>query len=184
MASLYKLQSPAGQRELLVVKPKPISGQTIQQTMERLPRGARRLAAQLRTPIHQDRLWSVLTDYDRLSLFIPNLSISKVLERKDNRVRLRQVGIQQFIGLRFSAEVEIELVENREGGLLRFNLIKGDFRRFEGSWTMKALPNGEGTCLIYELTVQGCIGMPVSLIEQRLRHDLSVNLLAVEKAAC
>ena len=31
--------------------------------------------------------------------------------------------------------------------------------------------------------VQGCIGMPVSLIEQRLRKDLTANLLAVQEAA-
>ena len=37
--------------------------------------------------------------------------------------------------------------------------------------------------MLYELTVQGCVGMPVALIEQRLRKDLKENLLAVEKAA-
>ena len=42
---------------------------------------------------------------------------------------------------------------------------------------------GNGSCLLYELTVQGCIGMPVGLIEARLREDLKNNLLAVEKAA-
>ena len=42
---------------------------------------------------------------------------------------------------------------------------------------------GRGSCLLYELTVQGCIGMPVGLIEARLREDLKVNLLAVEQAA-
>jgi hypothetical protein len=41
----------------------------------------------------------------------------------------------------------------------------------------------KGTSLFYELTVQGCIGMPVGLIEQRLRDDLAANLLAVEKEA-
>ena len=37
--------------------------------------------------------------------------------------------------------------------------------------------------MLYDLTVQGCLGMPVALIEQRLRDDLTTNLLAVEKAA-
>ena len=44
-------------------------------------------------------------------------------------------------------------------------MIKGDFRRFEGSWRLQALP--DGTSLLYDLTVQGCMGMPVGLIEQR-----------------
>ena len=148
--------------------------------MERLPHGVRRLAVQLRTPIKESLLWDVLTDYDKLSEFIPNLASSKVLERTGNRVRLNQVGSQQLLGLRFSAQVQLELVEYRAEGQLQFHLLKGDFRRFEGNWIMHELAEGTSTSLLYELTVQGCIGMPVALIEQRLRDDLTANLLAVE----
>ena len=157
--------------------------QTIEQTMERLLNGTRRLAALLRTPIPINSIWSVLTDYDQLSEHIPNLVSSKVIARNGNRIHLKQVGAQTLMGLRFSAQVQLELVEDRELGLLEFHLLKGDFRRFEGLWKMQELNNGESTCLLYELTVQGCLGMPVALIEQRLREDLKTNLLAIEQAA-
>lgn len=149
--------------------------------MEHLPNGTRRLAVQLRTPIKTAVLWSVLTDYDHLSQFIPNLATSTLLGRAGNTVRLSQVGTQKLMGLRFTAQVQLELTEDPDQSMLRFHLLKGDFRRFEGSWKMQELP--EGTSLLYELTVQGCVGMPISLIEQRLREDLSANLLAVEKEA-
>ena len=58
-------------------------------------------------------------------------------------------------------------------------MLKGDFRRFEGAWRLQAVP--DQTLVLYELTVQGCLGMPVALIEQRLRQDLNDNLLAVEQ---
>ena len=151
--------------------------------MERFPNGTRRLAALLRTNINTDAIWNVLTDYNRLSELIPNLTTSEVISRDGNRIKLKQVGSQKLLGLNFSAQVQIELVENRELGVLNFKLIKGDFRRFDGSWKMQELKDCNGTCLLYELTVQGCIGMPVALIEQRLREDLRTNLLAVEKAA-
>ncbi len=160
-----------------------LNRQTIEQTMERLPNGVRRLAAQLRTPLNIAPIWSVLTDYDHLSEFIPNLSSSSVISRKGDCVHLKQVGSQEFFGFRFSAQVHLELNEDRSAGVLRFHLIKGDFRRFEGSWRIRELAGGSGSCLLYELTVQGCIGMPVALIEQHLREDLSNNLLAVEQAA-
>ena len=149
--------------------------------MERLPQGTRRLAVQLRTPLSVEMLWKVLTDYDQLSSFIPNLASSTVLSRDDSTVRLAQVGSQQLLGLKFSAQVELELTEHRPEGLLRFRMLKGDFRRFEGAWRLQSLP--DGTSLLYDLTVQGCLGMPVGLIEQRLRSDLSANLLAVEQEA-
>ena len=157
--------------------------ETIEQTMEILPKGTRRLAAQLRTPQSFDSLWSVLTDYDRLSEFIPNLESSQVISRKDFKVDLKQVGSQEFFGFKFSAEVWLQLIEDRSMGVLKFHLIKGDFQRFEGSWKITKGANGQGNFLLYELTVQGCVGMPVALIEQRLRKDLRANLLAVEKAA-
>ncbi len=156
---------------------------TIEQTMEVLPRGTRRLAAQLRTSACFDSLWKVLTSYDRLNEFIPNLDKSIVESRKGDVITLRQVGSQDFLGFKFSAEVLLELTEMKEQGVLRFSLIKGDFRRFDGSWLIHQLPNQQGSSLVYELTVQGCMGMPVSLIETRLRKDLTNNLLAVEKVA-
>ena len=154
--------------------------QTIEQTVERLPQGVRRLAVQLRTDQSLDHLWQVITDYEKLSTFIPNLSSSKLIERSGNRVTLAQVGSQQLVlGLKFSAEVQLELTEHRPEGLLQFRMLKGDFRRFEGAWRLQSVP--DQTLLLYELTVQGCVGMPVALIEQRLRQDLNDNLLAVEQ---
>ena len=86
-------------------------------------------------------MWSVLTDYDRLNLYIPNLLSSKKIFQKGNNVHLKQVGAQDFLGMKFSAEVTIDLFEDKELGLLKFNLIKGDFRKFEGSWKIQNIKN-------------------------------------------
>ena len=183
MESLEAKQNPSGTKHFVPFEAQMVMRQTIEQTMERLPNGTRRLAALLRTPIPIDSIWKVLTDYDNLSDLIPNLASSEVLSREGNRVHLKQVGSQKLMGLNFSAQVQLELIENRQLGALTFHLLKGDFRRFEGAWRMHELNNGEGSCLLYELTVQGCLGMPVALIEERLREDLKTNLLAVEQAA-
>ena len=97
---------------------------TIEQTMEKLSGGTRRLAAQLTTSASFDSLWNVLTDYDRLNLYIPNLLSSKKIFQQGNNVHLKQVGAQDFLGMKFSAEVTIDLFEDKELGLLKFNLIK------------------------------------------------------------
>jgi len=154
---------------------------TIQQEMERLPQGVRRLAAQLRLDLPPRWLWAVLTDYDRLDRFIPNLSSSRLLWRRGNRVSVEQVGCQQFCGLRFSARVELELCEEPEQGRLSFRMLEGDFRCFEGAWSVGADPRS--TWLLYDLTVQGKPGMPIGLIEQRLQQDLASNLRGVQQEA-
>ena len=160
-----------------------IDYQTIEQTMEKLSGGTRRLAAQLTTSASLDSLWNVLTDYDRLNLYIPNLLSSKKIYQKNNNVHLKQVGAQDFLGMKFSAEVTIDLFEDRELGILKFNLIKGDFRKFEGSWKIQNIKNTSKNSLIYDLTVQGCQWMPIGMIEKRLKKDLSENLIAVDRQA-
>ena len=156
---------------------------TIEQTMEKLSGGTRRLAAQLTTSASLDSLWNVLTDYDRLNLYIPNLLSSKKIYQNNNNVHLKQVGAQDFLGMKFSAEVTIDLFEEKEIGVLRFKLIKGDFRKFEGSWKIQKIKNNSKNSLIYDLTVQGFQWMPIGMIEKRLKKDLSDNLMAVDKQA-
>ena len=156
---------------------------TIEQTMEKFSNGTRRLAAQLTTSASLDSLWNVLTDYDRLNLYIPNLLSSKKIYQNKNNVHLKQVGAQDFLGMKFSAEVTIDLFEDKDLGLLKFNLIKGDFRKFEGSWKIQNIKNSSKNSLIYDLTVQGCQWMPIAMIEKRLKKDLSENLIAVDRQA-
>ena len=161
----------------------PNDYKTIEQTMEKLSDGARRLAAQLTTPASFDSLWKVLTDYDRLNLFIPNLLTSKILYENNNNVHLKQIGSQDFLGLKFSAEVILDLYEEKDIGQINFKLIKGDFRRFEGCWKIKGISNSDKNSLIYDLTVKGCQWMPIGMIEKRLKNDLSENLIAVDRQA-
>ena len=162
-------------------QPEACSLDTIQQEMERLPGGTRRLAVQLRLALDPQWLWAVLTDYDSLSRFIPNLQTSRLLWRRGPVVGLEQEGAQSFMGLRFKARVQLELTEHLEERRLSFVMAKGDFRRFEGAWRIGS--EGGTTTLLYELTVQGCVGMPIGLIEQRLREDLAANLRAVQQEA-
>ena len=156
---------------------------TIEQTMEKLSDGARRLAAQLTTTASFDSLWRVLTDYDKLNVYIPNLLSSKKLYENENNIHLKQVGSQDFLGIKFSAEVILDLYEKKELGQIKFKLMKGDFRRFEGSWKIQKISNSDKNSLIYDLTVKGCQWMPIAMIEKRLKRDLSDNLIAVERQA-
>jgi ribosome-associated toxin RatA of RatAB toxin-antitoxin module len=154
---------------------------TIQQEMERLPQGTRRLAVQLRLRLAPEWIWSVLTDYDHLDSFIPNLASSRQLWRRGNQVALEQVGTQQFCGLRFSARVQLELNEEPDQGRLAFRMLEGDFRCFQGLWQVGV--DDTSTWLLYDLTVQGKPGMPIGLIEQRLKEDLASNLRGVQREA-
>ena len=48
-----------------------------------------------------DLFWDVLTDYERLDQFIPNLASSELVLRQGDTVQLQQVGSQKLLGLRW-----------------------------------------------------------------------------------
>ena len=59
--------------------------QPIEQTVERMSDGVRRLAAQLLTPVSADQIWAVLTDYDQLSTSFQTLQAADYCYEKATR---------------------------------------------------------------------------------------------------
>ncbi len=163
----------------LLAPPLDCSLDTIQQEIERLPSGKRRLAMQLRLQADPAAIWDVITDYDNLHRFIPNLEHSRIVWRREGLIGVEQVGTQLLCGLRFSARVTLELREETGSGRLPFRMVQGDFRCFEGEWRVGR--DATSSWLFYDLLVQGKPGMPIGLIEQRLQQDLANNLRGVQR---
>jgi len=70
---------------------------TIEQTMEKLSGGTRRLAAQLTTSASFDSLWSVLTDYDRLNLTYQIFYRAKKYFRMEIMSTLNKLELKIFL---------------------------------------------------------------------------------------
>ncbi|HSM81602.1 MAG TPA: SRPBCC family protein [Nodosilinea sp.] len=147
---------------------------------EKLDGQQRRILAFTDVAATPDQVWQVLTDYDNLATFIPNLSCSQRLSHPEGGIRLEQIGSQCFLNIKFCARVVLDMVEAfpRE---LRFSMVEGDFRQFEGRWTLEPLTAAEGQLvrLGYDLVIRPPRAMPVALIERHIRHDLSRNLRAI-----
>lgn len=155
-----------------------VSGVTIH--TEKLQGQQRRIVASTQISATVDQVWQVLTDYNNLSSFIPNLSYSQRLSHPDGGIRLEQIGSQCFLNIKFCARVVLDMVEAFPKEL-RFSMVEGDFRQFEGKWTLEPVQGaaGEGVCLGYDLMIRPPRAMPVVLIERHIRHDLGRNLQAI-----
>lgn len=151
-------------------------------TLTKLPERQRQLSASLLIPVSLERLWAVLTDYERLAEFIPNLAESTVVGDADGSPLLKQVGVQRFAGINFKAAVVLKMIAN-PCDRIDFVMVDGDFLRFEGSWCLTA-QSAAHTELAYNLMVQAPRYMPVSIIERRLSQDIGVNLDAIRTEAC
>ncbi|PSB22697.1 cyclase [filamentous cyanobacterium CCP2] len=143
----------------------------------------REIAAKIQIPHSIEQVWQILTDYDHLADFIPNLSKSQRIEHPQGGIRIEQVGIESLLKLKFCARVVLDMVEHFPDRL-DFSMVEGDFKAFTGSWTLQpASPDGKITELSYSVSVLPPRMMPVGMIERRLRKGLVLNLSAIRQQA-
>ncbi|MDB9525554.1 SRPBCC family protein [Oscillatoria sp. CS-180] len=150
---------------------------------EKLQGRQRRILASILIPCPIEQVWQILTDYDNLADFIPNLTVSRRLESTESMTLLEQIGSQCFLNIQFCARVVLKMAEqfpNRIG----FTMIEGDFKAFEGAWRLEPEQALESrTRLTYEVTVCPPRTIPAILIERHLRNDLTQNLRAIRQYA-
>jgi ribosome-associated toxin RatA of RatAB toxin-antitoxin module len=141
----------------------------------------RQLSAKIQINHSVEAVWQVLTDYESLADFIPNLQISRRLAHPDGGIRLEQIGTQKIMRLNVSARVVLDLEEHYPRQI-NFTMIDGDFKSFSGFWRLDcAAPHSLQTALTYFVQVLPKRTMPVSLIERRIRRDLPFNLVAIQQ---
>lgn len=140
----------------------------------------RRIAAQAQIPHTPESIWQILTHYDALAEFIPNLSESKRIEHPGGGIRILQVGTENLLKLKFCARVVLDMVESFPHRL-DFKMVEGDFREFSGYWELQPVTVDEqtGTRLEYVLDVVPHRLMPIGLIERKLCENLKVNLASI-----
>ncbi|WP_416673336.1 SRPBCC family protein [Egbenema bharatensis] len=143
----------------------------------------RQISAKIQIPYAIEQVWQILTDYDRLAEFIPNLTKSQRIEHPQGGIRIEQVGTESLLKLKFCARVVLDMVEHFPHRL-DFNMVEGDFKTFTGSWTLQpASPDGTATELCYTVSILPPRMMPVGMIERRLQRGLVLNLSAIRQQA-
>ena len=111
---------------------------------------------------------AVLTDYDNIARFMPDVRVSTVRERRDGAALVEQEAIPRL--LMFSKRVHLLLDVRDEGGTIRFRDRCGrSFSRYEGSWRIAAA-NGR-TTITYELTAKPSFDVPEFILGRLLKRD-------------
>ncbi|MEI1372982.1 SRPBCC family protein [Nostoc sp.] len=148
--------------------------------IEKIAERQRQISAKVQIPQPVEQIWKILTDYEALPDFLPNLAMSRLIEHPNGGIRLEQVGSQRLLNFNFWARVVLDLEEcfPKE---INFRMVEGDFKGFSGSWCLEPYSLGEyvGTNLCYTIQVWPKLTMPVGIIENRLSKDLRLNLLAI-----
>ncbi|KAK3145542.1 hypothetical protein QOZ80_3BG0254230 [Eleusine coracana subsp. coracana] len=143
----------------------------------------RRVLGSVSVAADVDTLWQVITDYERLADFIPNLVHSgRIPCPHEGRIWLEQRGMQQALYWHIEARVVLDLQEvpdSINGRELHFSMVDGDFKKFEGKWCVRPGPRSASAVLLYEVNVIPKFNFPAIFLERIISSDLPVNLRAL-----
>jgi ribosome-associated toxin RatA of RatAB toxin-antitoxin module len=136
------------------------------------------VAARFQVAEPPDAALAVLTDYERIPRFMPNIQKSIVRERGADHVIVEQQAVSKL--MMFSKKMHLVLQITEEPDALRFtDVCRADFRRYEGSWTATAI---EGmTEIRYELTADPSFDVPEFILKRVLRRDSRDMIAALQQ---
>ena len=141
--------------------------------------GDRVIRAEIDIPASTQVLWAVLTDYDNLETFVPDMTQSSILERgEDGSVRLEQISEMRFMFLKKQVRVVLRVFEELHNKI-EFVLIEGDFQTYQGSWEIDT--EKEPIRLNLNLRTRPAFFAPGFILDRVLRTLGAQNLEAVRE---
>jgi polyketide cyclase/dehydrase/lipid transport protein len=144
--------------------------------------GVYQVLATFNVPEPQAIALAVLTDYDHIAEFMPDVRTSRILERSAAGLVVEQEAVAHV--LMFSKKIHLVL-DIREGpGRIQFTDRCGkSFSRYEGGWTLSS--KGGVTSIEYRLLAQPTFDVPEFLLKSLLKRDSTrmIERLRAEFAA-
>ena len=134
--------------------------------------------ALLFAPVSRQEAWTVLTDFDHMTGFVPNLTESRVVERAGNRLTVAQKGVARFGALEFPFDSVREVDLNPEESVRSRN-IRGNLRKLK-SVTRLAEAEG-GTRISYRVEAILDWWFSNAVGEAFLRHEIREQFDAIVK---
>ncbi|XP_069153882.1 uncharacterized protein [Solanum lycopersicum] len=135
----------------------------------------RKIKAEILVNADVDSVWNALTDYERLADFVPNLVSSRRIPcPRPGRIWLEQRGIQRSLYWHIEARVVLDLQEFIKSDNVRelhFSMVDGDFKKFEGKWSVRVGTRSSTAILSYEVSVIPRFNFPAIFLERIIRLD-------------
>ena len=111
---------------------------------------------------------AVLTDYDGIPRFLPDIRRSVVRSREGSRTTVEQEAVSSV--MLFSRRVHLLLEIDESADALVFRDTSGrSFDRYEGAWRLS--PSGDATLVRYELQARPAFSVPEFVLIRLFRRD-------------
>lgn len=127
-------------------------------------------------PVSQREAWAVLTDFDAMARYVPNLDESHIAARNGDRLRVEQRGVARWGPLTHSFTM-VRDIQLDPMGEVRSASVGGTMRQVQSQTRLAAVSAGTEVRHHIEFAVD--TWMPDLLIEPFLRHEVREQFEAV-----
>jgi len=131
------------------------------------------------------QVWAVLTDYDNLAQFIPNMASSRIVRDQGDRKVVEQVDRRQVFVVNVVSRTVLDISEEKLSKI-HFRLAEGDLENLTGTWQIEPVsfvPRQPPTQVLitHTVTVQPKANIPSATFFDIFEASLSDTLLAIAK---
>jgi ribosome-associated toxin RatA of RatAB toxin-antitoxin module len=123
-------------------------------------------------------VWRILTGYDRMEEFVPDLVSCRVLSRNGNEVIIEQFGNARFLFMSRSIHLIVRATEQPMSSI-DIALISGDMKHYESRWELVPVPETGGTKILYTGRMMPNFYVPGILGTNIIRGDIERMMGAV-----
>ena len=132
--------------------------------------GVYTIAARFLVPASPAIVTAVLTDYDGIPRFLPNVRTSRLIERRDQQALVEQEAVVKLMF--FSTHIHLLLGIDESPTAIRFVDRSGkSFVSYQGAWTLAE--RDDQVEITYSLTAKPSFEAPAFMIRRLMRRDAS-----------
>lgn len=123
-------------------------------------------------------VWKILTDYERMPEFVPDLERTKVLSRAGNKATVEQFGRARFLFFSRDIHLVVQVVEEPSSAI-DISLVTGDMKVYRCRWEIALVPETGGTRITYNGKMVPKFYVPGMLGSNIVRRDIERMMGAV-----
>lgn len=134
--------------------------------------------AEMLVPADAETAWAVLTDYDNLASFVPEMKSSRIISGQGQPKRLEQRGKSGMLSF-FTPEHIVFLLEEMPPERIKFNRVAGDVRSMRGEWLI--VGSGNPVRIFYRARIVPKMPLPPLLGATMIELDVESKLAAIRR---
>jgi ribosome-associated toxin RatA of RatAB toxin-antitoxin module len=123
-------------------------------------------------------VWRILTDYEHMAEFVPDLQRVRVLSRSGDEAVIEQLGEARFLFFRRAIRLVVQAHE-QPISQIDISLVDGDMKVYNCTWQLAPVPETGGTRVSYSGTVAPKFYVPGMLGSNLIRRDIEKMMVAV-----